>query len=117
MTTGLPLLDAIEQLPPLPNIHCKGGTFNIAFDIERLGDQLRMVHDVACGNGWKTLREIQAAIMTQYGRDCETTAISARLRDFNNDEYLQRFFRMRSERVPGAEKKGLWRYELTRRPP
>jgi len=94
-------LDLLSYLPPLPNIHFQGDSYNPAFDCERLNAQQRRVHDALLNAGWKTLRQV--ADMTG---DPEAS-ISARLRDFNNHEYLKQFFIMESERVPGKETRGL----------
>ena len=54
----------------------------------------------------KTLREIAAIT-----GDPEAS-VSARLRDFNNHEYLKSHFVMESERMAALERRGVWRYRL-----
>jgi hypothetical protein len=103
-------LDLLEWEPPLPNIHFKGETYNVALDLERLNAQRRRVHDALLNNGWMTLREIATAT-----GDPEPS-ISARIRDFRNHEYLTQFF-VSEGRRRGDAKRGLWEYSLRRRGP
>jgi hypothetical protein len=97
--------------PPIPNLHCAGETFNPAFDIERLGEQQRRVWDVMKDGEWRTLRQI--ARLT----DDPEASISARLRAFNGNDYLRQHFVMSSERMPGLERRGVWRYRVQMRGP
>lgn len=99
-------LDLLSYQPPLPNIHFKGGTISIPFDLERLNAQMRRVHQCMADGAWKTLRQI-----ADETGDPEAS-VSARLRDYRSNAYLSRYYRMESERVPGLERRGHWRYRV-----
>lgn len=99
-------LDLLSYRPLLPNLHFYGSTFDAALDIERLGEQQRRVLAAMEDGAWRTLREIAA--ITQ---DPEAS-VSARLRSFNGHDYLKQFFIMESERMPGMDRRGVWRYRL-----
>jgi hypothetical protein len=104
-------LSIFDYVPPLPPISFKGETFDRSLDLERLNAQQRRVYDLMIDGCWRTLRMI-----SDRTGDPEAS-VSARLRDFNNHEYLQRFFRMESERMPNLERRGVWRYRLLARAP
>ena len=104
-------LDLLSYQPPIPNLHFHGTTYNAALDCSRLSDQQRRVWDAVADGRWYTLREI-----ANITGDPEAS-ISARLRDFSNHEYLSQFFIMTSERTPGLERKGVWRYRVLSRGP
>lgn len=87
----------------------KGSTFDTKLDADRLNGQQKRVHDAIIDGEWRSLREIAAIT------DDPEASISARLRDFRNDEYLSTLFIMESRRKPGAEKRGCWQYRLLRR--
>lgn len=99
-----PLLDFIER-NPIPPISFRGTTYNAAFDHERLNAQQTRVHDAMIDGVWRTLSEIK--LITG---DPEAS-ISARLRDFNNHEYLKQFFSM-VHRRRGEPKHGLFEYQV-----
>ena len=105
MTTGLPLLDHIERLPP---IHFRGESYDVLFDCKRLNGRQQQVHDCMIDGAWRTLREIECA--TGVPR----ASASARLRDFNNHAYLKQFFVMESRRR-GDPKLGIWEYQVRKR--
>jgi hypothetical protein len=111
MASQLSLLDHIASRPSLPNVHFSGATYDPSLDLERLNAQQRRVHDAMIDGAWRTLREIGAIT------DDPEASISARLRDFNNHEYLSQFFVMDSERLPGLERRGVWRYRVRMRGP
>lgn len=102
-------LDIFRDVKALPNIHFQGDTYELQFDCARLNAQQQRVHEVMRRGEWHTLREISDAT-----GDPEAS-ISARLRDYRSNEYLQRFFIMQSERVPTLERRGHWRYRLLSR--
>ena len=104
-------LSLLDYVPPIPAIHFKGSTIRIPFDVARLNKQLRRVYRCMCDGQWRTLRQISDAT-----GDPEAS-ISARLRDFRNHQYLQQYFVMDSERVPGNERRGIWRYRVRARGP
>lgn len=102
--------DLLAYRPPLPNIHFHGQTISIPFDLERLNAQMQRVHSLMSDGRWRTLRGI-----ADFTGDPEAS-VSARLRDYRSNEYLARFFTMISERVPGLERRGHWRYRVMLRP-
>ena len=104
MTGQLDLL--AWEAPAIPNLHFSGSTYDSALDCTRLSDQQRRVWDAVQDGRWYTLREV--ANIT----DDPEASVSARFRDFNNHEYLSQVFIMESERVPGSEKRGHWRYRV-----
>jgi hypothetical protein len=104
-------LDLLSYRPPLPNIHFHGATISIPFDLERLNAQMQRVHGLMVDGKWRSLREISDAT-----GDPEAS-VSARLRDYRSNEYLAQFFTMISERVPGFERRGYWRYRVQMRGP
>lgn len=108
MVSDMDLLDYIERLP---NIHHKGATFDVMLDMERLGDQQRRVHELMLDGNWRTLRQIANET------DDPEASISARLRAYRSNDYLASLFIMESERMPGEERRGVWRYRLRVRSP
>lgn len=99
-------LSLLNYAAPVPAIHFHGQTISIPFDLERLNAQMQRVHALMADEQWRTLREISNAT------DDPEASVSARLRDYRSNEYLAQFFVMHSERVPGSERRGYWRYRV-----
>lgn len=99
-------LSLLEWSPPIQPIHLKGESYNALFDCERLNAQQRRVYELMIDGKYRTLRQISDST-----GDPEAS-VSARLRDFRSNEYLAKHFIMESERMPGLERRGVWRYQL-----
>ena len=62
-----------------------GATFDPAEDAERLGGQLRAVHDVIRDGAWRTLERVQEAL-AERGVRATLPSVSARLRELRRPE-------------------------------
>lgn len=101
-------LDLLSYLKAEFAVDFKGSTFNAVFDGERLNGQQSRIYQAMRDECWRTLREIEAITSDPQA------SISARLRDFNNDDYLKQFFSMEHRRR-GEGKQGIWEYRVMRR--
>jgi hypothetical protein len=78
-------------------------------DPERLGRQLKAIRQIMSDGEWRTFKEIQTILATEYDIAADSPGISARLRDFRKPQFgghdLQKY----------KVANGLWKYRVVMR--